>query len=169
VIAYNPNQNSPLHSNEHQEIGRELAVLARRWRQHFDLRLKEVGLGEARWSVLYWLSRAPQGLSQTALAEEAGVDAATLVRTIDLLQKQGLVERRPSARDRRVNVVVLTEAAARLLAQVADQGAELWHEVMSALTLEEQRTFLALMRRIRARLESLGANVGASPGSEQEN
>jgi MarR family transcriptional regulator for hemolysin len=153
-----------LTSDEQLEVARELGLLARLWRQQFDLRLKALDLGEARWAVLYRLSQTPDGLSQSALADRVGVDAATLVRTIDLLQAQGLVQRRTSARDRRVNVVVLTDESAPILSQAVDQCERLWQGVMSVLSTEEQRSFLDLMRRVRVRLESLGVKRATSLG-----
>ncbi len=62
----------------------------------------------ARWSALYWLGQAGDGVSQAHLAELAGVEPPTLVRVIDQLEQQGLVERRASPSDRRVNMLYLT-------------------------------------------------------------
>jgi MarR family transcriptional regulator for hemolysin len=46
--------------------------------------------------------------SQTELAQQLGVDGATLVATIDRLAAAGLIERTASRQDRRVKLVVLT-------------------------------------------------------------
>lgn len=48
--------------------------------------------------------------SQHDVAQRMGVDRTTMVALVDELQAKGLVERRPDSRDRRKNVVALTEA-----------------------------------------------------------
>jgi len=139
--------------HDRHEFARELVIVARRWRARLDDRLKVLGMSQARWSALYWLSQSPEGASQTALADRTGVEAATLVRVIDALEAQGLVERRSCPTDRRVKVVHLKEAARPLLAQIDALGEELRQEVMEDVTREEVEQALGLLRRIRARLD----------------
>jgi len=139
--------------HDRHEFARELVIVARRWRARLDDRLKVLGMSQARWSALYWLSQSPEGASQTALADRTGVEAATLVRVIDALEAQGLVERRSCPNDRRVKVVHLKEAARPLLAQIDALGEELRQEVMEDVTREEVEQALGLLRRIRARLD----------------
>ena len=136
------------------DFSRELVVVARRWRTRLDERLKSLGLSEARWAALYWLWQSPEGLSQTALAERAGVESPTLVRTLDLLCEAGLVERRSCAYDRRAKVVVLTPAAMPLIHKLDAVAADLRRELMAELTPQELVTALTVMRKLRARLDS---------------
>jgi MarR family transcriptional regulator for hemolysin len=144
------------HLAEHDlhDFARELVVVARRWRTRLDEQLKLLGLSEARWAVLYWLWQSPEGLSQTALAERAGVESPTLVRTLDLLCEAGLVERRSCAHDRRAKVVVLTPAAMPLIHRLDAVAAELRRELMAELTSEELGTALAVLRKLRVRLDA---------------
>lgn len=136
------------------DFARELVVVARRWRTRLDERLKCLGLTEARWAVLYWLWQSPEGLSQTALAERAGVESPTLVRTLDLLCEAGLVERRACDYDRRAKLVFLTPAATPLIHRLDAVAAELRRELMADLTTDELATALTVMRKLRIRLGS---------------
>ncbi|WP_334163357.1 MarR family transcriptional regulator [Phenylobacterium sp.] len=139
--------------DDRHEFARELVIVARRWRARLDERLKVLGMSQARWSTLYWLSQSPEGVSQTALAERTGVEAATLVRVIDALEAQGLVERRPRPGDRRVKVVHLKDAAHPVLAEIDAVGEALRQEVMEGVSREEVDQALSLLRRIRGRLD----------------
>src|SRR3979490_1863920 len=70
-------------------------------------------------------SEAPGGLelSQRQLAERMGVEAPTMVRHLDRLEKEGLIQRRRDARDRRVTRITVTPAGNRrlgVLREVAD-------------------------------------------------
>jgi MarR family transcriptional regulator for hemolysin len=136
-----------------RDMARELVVAARRWRTRLDERLKTLGLSEARWAALYWLWQTPEGLSQTALAERAGVESPTLVRTLDLLCEAGLVERRTSPRDRRAKLVGLTPAAMPLIEQLDAAADELRKEIMADLSPEEIQVTLGALRKLRARLD----------------
>jgi MarR family transcriptional regulator for hemolysin len=140
--------------DELHDFARELVVVARRWRTRLDERLKCLGLTEARWAALYWLWQSPEGLSQTALAERAGVESPTLVRTLDLLCEAGLVERRACAYDRRAKLVFLTPAAMPLIHQLDAVAAELRRDLMADLTPDELGMALSVFRKLRVRLDS---------------
>src|SRR5215469_13224419 len=61
--------------------------------------------------------------SQHDIAQRMGVDRTTMVTLVDELEGKGLVERRPDPRDRRKNVVALTEAG-RATVQGATRAAD---------------------------------------------
>ncbi|MET9495689.1 MarR family winged helix-turn-helix transcriptional regulator [Streptomyces sp. NPDC006552] len=74
----------------------------------YDVHPKELG-------VLSVIAADGAERSQNELATAIGLDRTTMVAVIDALQGKGLVERRRSARDRRRNVVTLTETGATCL------------------------------------------------------
>ena len=139
-------------AHERHEFAREIAVVARRWRTRLDDRLKDLGMSQARWVALYYLGLFPQGLSQTALAERTAVEAPTLMRVIDQLEAQGLVERRPSPGDRRIKLLCITSAAAPIVREIDGIADALRHEVMEDISADELRNAMAVLKRMRARL-----------------
>ncbi|OYX34934.1 MAG: hypothetical protein B7Y99_04735 [Caulobacterales bacterium 32-69-10] len=143
---------------ERHEFASELSVAGRMWRALLNERLRDIDMSPARWSALYWLSRSPEGVSQTTLADLAGVEPATLVRTIDQLQEQELVERRPCLSDRRVNRLHLTPEAYPLVARMGEVADTLRRELMADFPDEEVRICINLMRRLRGRLEHANAS-----------
>ena len=124
-------------------LGRQLAATAKATRAEFDARLGEVGGSLTAFIVLRLASEAPGGLelSQRQLADRMGVEAPTMVRHLDRLEKEGLIERRRDARDRRVTRITVTPAGSRrlgVLRKVADgMDAEI-------LTLLGPETYAAL-------------------------
>ena len=58
-------------------------------------------------------ARNADGASQRELAELMRIEPPTLVRHLDKLADEGLVERRPDPADRRVLRVVVTDGGAR--------------------------------------------------------
>jgi MarR family transcriptional regulator for hemolysin len=83
---------------------------ARAWRLGLDRRLKHLGLGQAGWMSVGILAKAGELLSQSELADRVGVEGATMVTMIDRLVNNGLVERQPCTKDRRVKRIALTKS-----------------------------------------------------------
>src|SRR5437879_11566643 len=77
-------------------------MTAKATRAEFDARLAEVGGSLTAFVVLRLADEAPGGLElyQGQLAERMGVEAPTMVRHLDRLEKEGLIERRRDIRDR---------------------------------------------------------------------
>jgi DNA-binding MarR family transcriptional regulator len=78
------------------------------WRNR-DLteKLKPFRITVPKWRVLAVLSQRP-GMTMNRLAELTTVDRTTLTRTLDQMARDGLVERRGDARDRRSVLLHLT-------------------------------------------------------------
>ncbi|QPF89147.1 MarR family winged helix-turn-helix transcriptional regulator [Bradyrhizobium commune] len=94
----------------HAELGRLIARLARIWRRESDQALSDHGLSYATAIPLLVLSRQGENVRQGVLADELGIEGPSLVRLIDLLQAEGLVERREDPTDRRAKTLHLTKA-----------------------------------------------------------
>ena len=99
---------APAQAHIHSEIGRVIARLARTWRRESDQALSDHGLSYATAIPLLLLSRQGENVRQGVLADELGVEGPSLVRLIDLLQAEGLVERREDPTDRRAKTLHLT-------------------------------------------------------------
>ena len=76
---------------------------------HLDERLRAVGASLWMWLLLRHALQA-DGPSQRELADLMRIEAPTLVRHLDKLEEQGLVERRRDERDRRIIRVYATPA-----------------------------------------------------------
>src|SRR5277367_3915869 len=96
---------------------------ARAWRQTVDRRLKCLGLSQASWMTIAVAAKARTPLSQSELADRLGVEGATMVAMVDRLVKAGLVVRQTSSSDRRVNLVIVTEAGNLLFDTVKTEAA----------------------------------------------
>ena len=90
------------------EIGFLIRRIGRLWRREADQALVDHGLSQATALPLVVLSRWGKSARQGVLAEEMGIEGPSLVRLIDLLQAEGLVERREDPTDRRAKMLHLT-------------------------------------------------------------
>jgi MarR family transcriptional regulator for hemolysin len=99
---------APSQTTIHAEFGFLMRRIVRLWRREADQALADHGLSEATAVPLLVLSRWGKCARQGVLAEEMGIEGPSLVRLIDLLQAEGLVERREDPTDRRAKMLHLT-------------------------------------------------------------
>lgn len=134
----------------HQNIGLQLSRAPRLWRAVIDHRLAPLGLTQTRWITLYTLWRLGDGQPQCDLARAIGVEAPSLVRTLDQLADQGLIERQACDQDRRTKRVFLMEAASPLLEQIDAVVTQARGEMLAGLSDEEVTQLADLLSRIEA-------------------
>lgn len=106
-------------------------------------------LTAAQFGLLALVGANP-GATQAALARAFGANRSVMVRLIDKLQGERLVERRARPGDRRSNAITLTASGAALLARLAREVRDYEDKVTACLTREETETLIGLLRRINA-------------------
>src|ERR1700736_2109889 len=99
---------APSRANIRSEFGFLIARVSRLLRREADQAFAAHGLSQASAIPLIVLSRLGKCVRQGALADEVGIEGPSLVRLIDLLQAEGLVERREDPTDRRAKMLHLT-------------------------------------------------------------
>lgn len=120
--------------------------------------LVSYGLRVRSYSVLLLACAADDGVSQRDLAGTLGLDPSQVVLLVDELAESGLVERRPSASDRRTKLVVATEAGRGLRAEAVREVDAAVAAQLADLTATEQY----LLRDLLGRL--VRGNGGVLPG-----
>jgi DNA-binding MarR family transcriptional regulator len=96
---------------------------------------------------------ASNGEPQNALAERLHISPSWMVAIVDELERRGLLERRPHARDRRVRNLHLTVAGKKLLKQAERKAQQFDRQVSDPLTETELEQLLDLLQRLAAGLE----------------
>ena len=145
-------------------FGYRLGELARLWRTELDQRLRPLGLSQARGIALLHLAKPGPPLTQNVLAERARIRGSTLARQLDLLEADGLIERRDSPTDRRVKTVHLTDRARPLVTQVESVARQLRQEILADVAAAEVQTCLSVFDRAKRRLT---AGTAAEPRRRQ--
>ena len=109
------------------------------------------GLGLNDLSLLLELNSDPHGrLRRLDLAERLGITPSGVARQLAPLERRGLVGRESHPDDARLAIVVLTEAGARIVADVVPTAEEAATRVLAKLwNDEEQRRASALLQRAR--------------------
>ncbi len=145
-------------------IGFKLSRLPRLWRAILDERLAPLELTQTRWVTLYHLWRLGDGQPQCDLARAIGVEAPSLVRTLDQLTDQGLIERRPCRDDRRTKRIFLTPEATPLLERIDAIVNEARQEMLSGIS----ETELEQLDDLLTRIEKNGLRLQTRPPDETD-
>jgi len=95
--------------------------VARLLKRHFERRARQRGLPITRRqaTVIIYISRH-EGVSQAEVATWLNIEPIALVRLLDKLCEEGLVERRAHPTDRRVRTLWLTAAAQPVLERILE-------------------------------------------------
>ncbi len=133
-------------------LGRTIGQISRRWRAQLDARMAAYGLTEARWLPLLHLARGGEGLTQTELAQRLALQGPTLARTLEWLEREGFVERRPLPQDRRAKTVHLAARAHALHRELEATAAGVRAEILDGIPEAELRACLAVLEGVAERL-----------------
>jgi MarR family transcriptional regulator for hemolysin len=132
------------------EFGRHIYRVSTAWRREIDQRVRAFGLTEATWRPILYLGRLGDGQRQTDLATALMIEAASLVRLVDLLERSGLVERLEDPDDRRSKRVWMTEAGRETFAKVNRVHQSLAEELVRDVSADELALCDSVLRRILA-------------------
>ncbi len=98
---------------------RRVIYIARQWRNRLNVELRRTGQSHARWITLIWIHLLDGKANHRELAERIGVELPTLIRLLNRLEAEGLVERSPIAGPGgRAKAVRLTAAGKPVLAEM---------------------------------------------------
>jgi DNA-binding MarR family transcriptional regulator len=126
----------------------------------FAERIAPLGLSPPQAGLLRAVSADP-GRSQQALASQLGLLPSRLVALVDELEREGLIERRRNADDRRHHALHLTGAGEQKLRAIGKAARDHGRDFLSPLSEPERRTLGRLLGRLAAHHE---LTPGVHPG-----
>jgi DNA-binding MarR family transcriptional regulator len=128
-------------------LGYQLRLAQRAIFADFADSLGDLEVSPGLFGMLVVIEANP-GLKQAQLAKAAHLDRSSLVPALDKLEARGLVMRRASEHDRRVNGLWLTDAGNALLKKLKQRVARHEERLARGLTRSERVQLVALLARI---------------------
>ncbi|MGH7053188.1 MAG: MarR family winged helix-turn-helix transcriptional regulator [Stellaceae bacterium] len=141
-----------------REVGRLM-------KRRFERRARQTGLPLTRLqaTVVLFIARH-EGVSQAEVAARLDLEPIALVRLLDKLCEEDLVERRPHPTDRRVRALWLTAATRPLLARILAINQAIREEAFAGLPAETRAHLVHALGRIKDNLAGEeAADAGAAP------
>lgn len=133
-----------------QHLVELLLPLSRRWRGAAGAAFEELGVTLAVAAPILTVARLGDGVRQNVVADEVGVDAAALVRTVDVLEKSGLMERRVDPKDRRAKTLHLTTEGRTMAARLLAVYEPFRDSIVSGVSEADGATAIRVLRAIDA-------------------
>jgi DNA-binding MarR family transcriptional regulator len=137
----------PLHAALVKHTGFLISRMGMIAQRQFSARIATVGLNPRMWGTLNVLD-AEGEITQHQLGRSVGIDPSSMVSTIDELEQQGLVERRPHPTDRRAYAIHITTRGREVLAEARKLAAGAQDELLGPLNASERELLHALLLRL---------------------
>lgn len=138
-----------------ESVGYLVNKVARSFARELSRRIALQDVSIAQWAVLLFLW-AEDGVNQRALSRQVAIDEATMARTIDRAERDGLVRRARNRDDRRQINIFLTERGQRLQDALVPSAVEVNDIALSQLSGAEQDMLRSFMTRMIASLDAHG-------------
>lgn len=131
-----------------------LKDLSRLYVLRFEQRACAISLTLTQCRALVQLDRN-EGTSQVRLAELTEVEPMTMVRILDHMETENLIERRPDREDRRVRRLYLTDKGRPLVGEIWRLAELTRAEMFSDIRKEDHRVFMRVLKQLHANASSL--------------
>lgn len=124
-------------------------VIANQASKAFEAELKQHGLTVALWPTMMCLWEE-EGVTQRDISEKSKVENSTTTRTLDKLEKLGLVERQTDPNSRRSFRIYLTDAGRELKETLLPLPIKVNKNMLNSLELNEQKEIIRLLQKMVA-------------------
>lgn len=138
------------------QAGTYISVLMRQLNLFFSHELSEV---EITASELMYLSQlyTRDGLTQDEMATKISVDKAATTRTIQGMEKKGLIVRDSNEKDHRSKCVYLTDKAKQMEEHIREIQKKWSDYIMQDMTVSEAELFAKQLKQMSVRAREINA------------
>ena len=111
--------------------------------------------GRGQMGILRVLADAPAGLTNAEIAEILDIRPSSVSATLNRLEDGGLIEREPSAHDKRVVIVRLSDRGREMADHRAQGTSDLADQLFGNLTDDERDQLQHLLDKLRANADDI--------------
>lgn len=147
-------------------VGFLITMAQRQLHRGLGERLQAYGITIAQWSVLVVLWEV-DGLTHKELSDRVMVEMATISRTLDRMERDGLVNRVRSETDRRQVHVHLTDKGAGLWRDLVPEAQAMLACALSGFSDEDEALLRTLLKRVIFNIQNC-ERCGATSAADQE-
>lgn len=128
-------------------------LLARLFIRALDRRIETHGLAHGQFPALLMVWELP-GLTQAEIAAAVSVEQPTMANTLNRMERDGLIERRPDPLDRRRSLVYPAERALAIRDEVLGCALEVNARATRGMSDADKAEAIRLMRIMAANLQA---------------
>jgi len=147
--------------NKFRDFGFILKEVTRLYTRRYEQRARTLGLTLPQCKVLVYLAKN-EGVSQAKLSELTEVEPMSLVRILDHMEEEGLLERRASPLDRRARSLFLMPKAKPIEDSIWSISDTTRGEAFAGISAQDAARFIAVFEQIRLNVAGLEPLPAAS-------
>jgi len=133
-------------------FGHRINILARLFARKLNDQLAGTGITSSQYPVLVRLEQH-KSLTQNELCEQLFIEPSTISKTLDNLEKMGLVMRISGPNDKREKRVELTDKAKQNYPVLLDLILELQNQILAGIPQEDLEVFNRVLEKIEDNLK----------------
>lgn len=152
--------------NRGDSLGILLHEAARTLRKAFERRVSRHGLSSAQWRMLVTVSKCGEATTQARLADLLEIEPISVSRLVDRMEAAGWVARMPDPQDRRAKLVMPTERARAVHAEIRAMADEVYGEALAGLSPDQRGALLGGLAQVIANLNEAAGQ--AAQGVDQD-
>ncbi|SHG27639.1 MarR family winged helix-turn-helix transcriptional regulator [Ornithinibacillus halophilus] len=131
---------------KNQDIIHQLNQKVRYINKHLNDCLKNHGLYNAQWSIIYYLYKNG-AKTQTEITQYFHVEAPTVTRTLKRMEANGWISR-TQGQDKRARLIQLTDSAKEKYFDIEKSVASHEEKMLEQLSEEEKNVFYQLIQKL---------------------
>jgi len=120
--------------------------------------LRSSGVARKQWEVMKEVDRNGS-VTQRDLQKALGVESGTVTGIVEALVKKGFVNRQEHAKDRRVNMLSLTDDGSNLSMFADDPFTLVPEQMMKGVSADHEKIFVQVMAQMLANIGSRGSET----------
>ena len=128
-------------------LGYQIAHLNRLYDRRLQDALHDLGVAPGQFAPLVMLFEQ-DGLTQAELCRRINVEQPTMANTLDRMERDDLIKRKPDPKDKRRSTIHLTPRASAMRASVMDRARKVASLAVQALSPNEQETMFGLIAKM---------------------
>lgn len=114
---------------------------------------QETTTGLQGWIIGYLVNNADREIFQRDIEKHFNIRRATVTGILQLMERDGLIERKSVEQDARLKKIILTEKAKRIHELNYQRFVEFEQKLQADLTDEELETFCSIVEKLKKNLE----------------
>ena len=143
---------------ERYYINTELRILSRNINKYFinygNRKKIDKMTGSGAWIIAYIAENIHRDIFQRDLEKEFDITRSTASKNVDLLVKNGFIEREPVDYDARLKKLVLTEKSKEIFKIMRNDRATLEAQMLIGVSEEEKKQLRGFLKRLSKNIET---------------
>lgn len=135
-----------------RSLGQLLNIADRLFTKRLNEEIQHTGLTASRWAAVSCLIFQGE-LTQAEICERLSIEASSISKTLDLMEKKGWIKRTVAEHDKREKLITLTDKAKKHLPTWSQTVIGIQKQAYEGISTEEVEIFDSVLNKIIANLK----------------